>query len=702
MSTTLPPVTAILLANITNFESGMKKARTEMQQTSDEGKGHMAGLAGSVGSSLATVGVAVAGAGVALAGFGVMAADKFKDVGLEVGKLERLTGQSAETMSKWRYAAIDSGISSDQLGTAIAKLSKDIMGHTDKVAAYGVATRDAQGHTRDFNDIMLDLADRFQKTTDPMLRNKMAMDLFGKSGTDMEKILNKGSGALREMMDQAQATGQVLGQDGVDAAGKAAKAQRELGMAWDGLQMTIGQYVLPVLTQVAIFLKDTLVGAIAFVKIWINDHRDDLVRLGQKFADVFNFVKSFVVDTVFPALVTAYQAVSGAISTVIDWFSQHEEATKALGVVVGIVLVGALGAYVVATVAAAAATLVAWAPVILVIAALAALGLAIYEAYQHWDWFRNAVDKVWEWIKENAPKVWDAVKNAISAFVDWWTSTAWPWLQKQWEDFQKGWDQVAPKVVDAVHWIQDAFHNLVQWWTDHIGTVDDFKRGIDRLKDAGQWLGDKFTWLKEKVFDPVFGSLQDFAKPILDGISNAFNDLKDKAGTLGDKFTWLKEHVLDPVWGSLQWAQEHIVQPLWDVIQNVINGIDKILSNVPGLKNVLGNGDQGPAPAGGGGGGGGGGGQQGDNAGTTAGNIVRGLLHLADGGIVPATPGGVHAIIGEGGQDEAVIPLDRMREMANSGPTIHVTINVEGSVTSDGELAEKVATALRRREMALT
>ena len=45
---------------------------------------------------------------------------------------------------------------------------------------------------------------------------------------------------------------------------------------------------------------------------------------------------------------------------------------------------------------------------------------------------------------------------------------------------------------------------------------------------------------------------------------------------------------------------------------------------------------------------------------------------LADGGIVKASPGGTLALIGEGGQDEAVIPLDRMGSMGGNNVTIHV------------------------------
>jgi len=60
-------------------------------------------------------------------------------------------------------------------------------------------------------------------------------------------------------------------------------------------------------------------------------------------------------------------------------------------------------------------------------------------------------------------------------------------------------------------------------------------------------------------------------------------------------------------------------------------------------------------------------------------NIPR----LADGGIVPATPGGTLAILGEGGQDEAVIPLPRgLRAMSQQrrepGPVGEVRVIVVG------------------------
>lgn len=72
-------------------------------------------------------------------------------------------------------------------------------------------------------------------------------------------------------------------------------------------------------------------------------------------------------------------------------------------------------------------------------------------------------------------------------------------------------------------------------------------------------------------------------------------------------------------------------------------------------------------------------------------NIPR----LAEGGIVPATPGGRMAILGEGGEDEAVIPLSRGFG-AGGGGTV-VNLDMRGAViASDRQFEDMVVKAFRR------
>lgn len=64
---------------------------------------------------------------------------------------------------------------------------------------------------------------------------------------------------------------------------------------------------------------------------------------------------------------------------------------------------------------------------------------------------------------------------------------------------------------------------------------------------------------------------------------------------------------------------------------------------------------------------------------------------LAEGGIVRATPGGVPAIIGEGGYDEAVIPLDGPNAPNMGGA---LTVNFNGPIMGDPSQAREFAAAL--------
>lgn len=79
------------------------------------------------------------------------------------------------------------------------------------------------------------------------------------------------------------------------------------------------------------------------------------------------------------------------------------------------------------------------------------------------------------------------------------------------------------------------------------------------------------------------------------------------------------------------------------------------------------------------------------------------IPRLAEGGIVKATPGGILANIGEGGQDEAVIPLDKLDKIVqssqNTAPpaTPSVEINVSGVIVSSPQDQRKFAEVIGKR-----
>lgn len=77
-------------------------------------------------------------------------------------------------------------------------------------------------------------------------------------------------------------------------------------------------------------------------------------------------------------------------------------------------------------------------------------------------------------------------------------------------------------------------------------------------------------------------------------------------------------------------------------------------------------------------------------------NMGFGVLGLASGGLVKATSGGTLARIGEGGQDEAVIPLNRSGLFDNTGNTYHIT--VQTGVGDKTAIGEELVSVLQRYE----
>jgi TP901 family phage tail tape measure protein len=70
------------------------------------------------------------------------------------------------------------------------------------------------------------------------------------------------------------------------------------------------------------------------------------------------------------------------------------------------------------------------------------------------------------------------------------------------------------------------------------------------------------------------------------------------------------------------------------------------------------------------------------------------IPRLAEGGIVPARPGGILANIGEGRFDEAVVPLDGKNRF---GSTVNITVNA-GMGTNGNQVGEQIVNAIRRYE----
>jgi hypothetical protein len=201
----------------------------------------------------------------------------------------------------------------------------------------------------DIQTVLAQTSDAFARMKNPAERAALAQQLFSRQGRELAPLLFKGSKAINEQLKTA---GKYVNFREKDAAAVAEeiKHQRELRMAYLGVQTQLGTALLPVLTSATGLLIKML----------------DVLRPLTNNALAFKIALA--------ALTIAFIAYKIALIA----------ATLAE---TGFVIAGAP----------------LWVILLGVAAALVAVGIATYFVVKHWDTLKHAAEVVWTWIKGHWP-----------------------------------------------------------------------------------------------------------------------------------------------------------------------------------------------------------------------------------------------------------------------------------------------------------
>lgn len=239
------------------------------------------------------------------------------------------------------------------------------------------------------------------KALNDPLRGITALGRAGVTFTDQQKEQIR---TLVEQNDLLGAQGIILDEVARQVGGSAEAA----ATPWDRLKVTLGNlreelgiYLIPKLDDAATWLVEKLPGAVDATK--------------RKFGEL----RTFFEEEIGPKLETfggiIGDSVYDPIAGLIGYLIEHEELGKAalFGLAVG------MGAYAIASIAAAAASFVALLPFYLVIAAIILLAAQLYYAWNNWEDFRHAVAATVAFILIFGPKVVDFFRTLWS-----WADTA--------------------------------------------------------------------------------------------------------------------------------------------------------------------------------------------------------------------------------------------------------------------------------------
>jgi hypothetical protein len=421
--------------------------------------------------------------------FGKKSVETFETVAKESLGLQRVMGGTVKSASEWRGAMQLGGVSNQQFMTSVRVMSKQItqaaVGKSSAFGALGISVKDAQGHIKSMDALLPAISDKFKQMAPGAAKNALAIQLFGRSGLQMLPFLNRGSAGMEELKKKANELGIVIGDKQAAALKKSVAAQREFQAGIQGIQIWVGEKLMPALDQFfEIVSKYIIPGIKQAAKIF-----GDAIQVLKDFAHWVNenkttltVIAGVITTLLLPAIIAfgvaqavslgesitlwaAYQAEAlvGAAKAVIAYTMTSVAAIAAgaaavgafVAMVAGWVLLGVQSLIQAARVAAA--WLIAMGPIGLVIAAV--IGLVVL------------IIKNWQKILDFTKAVWKAIVG---------------WITDHWKlivVLLTG--GLAVLVIYIVnHWT--AFKNfIVKLWTDVVNFIRDHWKMIVTILTGG-------------------------------------------------------------------------------------------------------------------------------------------------------------------------------------------------------------------------
>ncbi|MEW2253715.1 hypothetical protein [Streptomyces sp. NPDC047869] len=222
-----------------------------------------------------------------------------------------------------------------------------------------------------------------------------------------------------------------------------------------------------------------------------------------------------------------------------------------------------------------------------IVLAIGAVVLAVIYLYNHFEWFRDAVQTVWRAIKAGADWLWQkGIKPAFDAIAG---IVVWLWqniISPYFTNFVIPLFRTLGRVVGWLwtHAVKPHFHliaDLVVWWWKVI-----LKPQFNAAKSLLGTLGDVFKWLWTKVVKPYWqnqlapairDTWKNVIKPSFEALKTSIRQVKDAFKDAKDAIvkSWsgIKKGTKDPI--------NFVIGQVWN--KGVVSAWKSIRKWVPGL-----------------------------------------------------------------------------------------------------------------------
>lgn len=587
---------------------------------------------------------------------------QFEELAGSVKKMQRITGGTAESVSGMRGAMQLAGVDVNNIDGAVTIFSKNLgkaatnaQKTADMNRLFGQSIKDAHGNVKPMADLLPGLADTFAKMPDGAQKTALATQLFGRSGAQMIPALNKGSAGIAELTQKAKDMGLTLDDVSMKSFAESKKSARDFAGAIQGLKVTLGGDLLPVIDAVQNVFRNALTPAITTVTKFLGEHRDTFLKVGDA---ISNFGK-------------------GAMSSLAPFFKSVGDSFKQLGPVFS-----ALAPQVMTLMSA-------FSPVSLIFKALQPVLPGIIQLIS--DLAVSLGGTLSGVLKEILPPITSVVQILIGSMTGI-LQMLMPviiQLAKSLGSFLgDAIKMLAPVVVTLVKAIAELLPPLMPVITAVLALavtaiVPLIKAILPLVMSILPILIDLFNMVMPvvmviaKVLIAILVPAIQIAIGIIKVIINVvtsvigfFTGLFKAVHTIGDAFG----KVFGAIGGVVKGAFNGVVAFIKGVINTIIGLVNGVIDGINGAAGLVKN--------------------------LTGGAVNVHLDHiptLAKGGIVPPTPGGRTVTVAEAGQAEAIIPLSKLKDMVGSGK--QTVINYHAAPNDSISAEQKLVDAVRRAKV---
>jgi phage-related minor tail protein len=467
-------------------------------------------------------------------------------------------GTTTQRLSEISLAAQRVGISGEEMTSAL-RIANTMLGRaatgkgtnlTSLLDKMKISMRDANGQLRSSVDLLPEFADAIARQTDPITKQRMAVELFGRSaGPHLLGLLEQGSGGIAAFVAEAHRLGLVITPEKEAEALAYARAQGELRRAWQSLSQVLSAALLPVLQPV--------------IEAFTAIMRDPEIRkaivegLTTAFTGLAKAVRGLTPERV-EQFIDQAKALFRSLNEGVQYIGGWKVALTAAG----LALTGLLGPLVAVGLAVAKVGVVLGAFAIanpIVVAIIALLAALAYGGYMLW--------KHWEPVKKFFSDLWTDVRAEFDAVVEW----LGPWgdlflpiaIYRNWNEIVAFFAALWPKVKEAF-WI------------------------------AVGWLGEFFGQWTPKLNQAAWDTLKQFFVTLWNAPGEAFDGAVKRLGEFVGKF--MPEPIKE-AWQSIEgffrtlWNDvTAIFDRAWNAIRPIVDSIKSavgwITSNVPSISSV--------------------------------------------------------------------------------------------------------------------